>query len=159
VSESPRVRAWRLAGALCGVIVALDQGSKAIVTSSLVPGQTVHVLPDLEITYVHNKGVAFGLAGGAGIGVVLLAVAALVLILATFARDPRHRALWIPVGLLAGGALGNLADRVRMDSVIDFIDLPLWPAFNLADIAIVAGVAGLALLSMKHPDPEGDGSA
>jgi signal peptidase II len=150
--ESPRVRSWRLAGALCGVVVALDQASKAIVQNNLVVGETVHVFPGLEITYVHNKGVAFGLAGGAGIVVILLAVAALVLILATFARDPRRRGLWIPIGLLAGGALGNLADRVRMDSVTDFIDLPLWPAFNLADIAIVAGVAGLAWLLIREAD-------
>jgi signal peptidase II len=152
VTESPRVRAWRLAGALCGVVVAVDQASKAIVQSSLVPGESVDVLPGLQITDVHNTGVAFGLAGGAGIGVILLAVAALVLILATFARDPRRRGLWIPIGLLAGGALGNLADRIRMDSVTDFIDLPLWPAFNLADIAIVAGVVGLALLLMREVD-------
>jgi signal peptidase II len=152
VTESPRVRAWRLAGALCGVVVAVDQASKAIVQSSLVPGESVDVMPGLQITDVHNTGVAFGLAGGAGIGVILLAVAALVLILATFARDPRRRGLWIPIGLLAGGALGNLADRIRMDSVTDFIDLPLWPAFNLADIAIVAGVVGLALLLMREVD-------
>jgi signal peptidase II len=155
VTESPRVRSWRLAGALCGVVVALDQASKAIVTSSLVPGQSVHVLPGLQITDIHNKGVAFGLAGGAGIGVIVLAVAALVLILATFARDPRRRGLWIPIGLLAGGALGNLADRARIDSVTDFIDLPLWPAFNLADIAIVAGVAGLALMFLRESDQPG----
>jgi signal peptidase II len=155
VTESPRVRSWRLAGALCGVVVALDQASKAIVQSSLVPGESIHALPGVEITNVHNKGVAFGLAGGAGIVVILLAVAALVLILATFARDPRRRGLWIPIGLLAGGALGNLADRIRMDSVTDFIDLPLWPAFNLADIAIVAGVAGLALLLIGEVDRPG----
>jgi signal peptidase II len=155
VTESPRVRSWRLAGALCGVVVALDQASKAIVQSSLVPGESVRALPGVEITNVHNKGVAFGLAGGAGIVVILLAVAALVLILATFARDPRRRGLWIPIGLLAGGALGNLADRIRMDSVTDFIDLPLWPAFNLADIAIVAGVAGLALLLIGEVDQPG----
>ena len=155
MTESPRVRSWRLAGALCGVVVALDQASKAIVQSSLVPGESVRALPGVEITNVHNKGVAFGLAGGAGIVVILLAVAALVLILATFARDPRRRGLWIPIGLLAGGALGNLADRIRMDSVTDFIDLPLWPAFNLADIAIVAGVAGLALLLIGEVDQPG----
>jgi signal peptidase II len=136
-------------------VVALDQASKAIVQSSLVPGESVRALPGVEITNVHNKGVAFGLAGGAGIVVILLAVAALVLILATFARDPRRRGLWIPIGLLAGGALGNLADRIRMDSVTDFIDLPLWPAFNLADIAIVAGVAGLALLLIGEVDQPG----
>ena len=58
----------------------------------------------------------------------------------------------MPVGLLAGGAFGNLADRVRIDSVTDFIELPVWPAFNLADVAIVLGVAGLALVFMEEPE-------
>ena len=155
MTESPRVRSWRLAGALCGVVVALDQASKAIVQSSLVPGESVRALPGVEITNVHNKGVAFGLAGGAGIVVILLAVAALVLILATFARDPRRRGLWIPIGLLAGGALGNLADRIRMDSVTDFIDLPLWPAFNLADSCITIGVLSL-LYVLEGPPRHAD---
>jgi len=152
VSESAQARAWRLAGALCGIVVALDQASKAAIEANLVPGETRNVLPGLDLTDVHNKGVAFGLAGGAGIAVILLAVGALVLILATFAREPGRGALWIPVGLLAGGALGNLADRIRADAVTDWIDLPLWPAFNLADIAIVAGVAGLALLFLREGD-------
>jgi signal peptidase II len=60
--------------------------------------------------------------------------------------------MWVAVGLLAGGALGNLADRVRIDSVTDFIELPVWPAFNIADVAIVVGVAGLALVFMEQPD-------
>lgn len=147
-------RAWRLAAALCGGVVALDQGSKAIVESALVPGEQVRVLPGLELTNVHNEGVAFGLAGGGGAGLVAVTVVALALILVIFARNAGRPGLWVPVGLLAGGAFGNLADRVRIDSVTDFIDLSLWPAFNLADIAIVAGVAGLALIYLGEPDDE-----
>jgi signal peptidase II len=75
------------------------------------------------------------------------------LILVLFARNATRPGLWIPIGLIAGGAFGNLADRLRIDSVTDFIDLPLWPSFNLADIAIVIGVAGLALVFMEEPRP------
>jgi signal peptidase II len=147
-----RARAWRLALALCGVIVAVDQGSKAAIQHSLVPGERVSVLPGLHLTDVHNKGVAFGLAGGGGGGLVILTTAALALILIIFARNSTRHGLWVPVGLLAGGAFGNLADRVRIDSVTDWIDLPLWPSFNIADMAIVFGVIGLALVFLEEPE-------
>jgi signal peptidase II len=146
-------RAWRLALALCGVVVALDQASKAVIQSNLVPGERVSAFPGLHLTNIHNKGVAFGLADGGGTGLVLLTMAALALILVLFARNATRPGLWVPVGLIAGGAFGNLADRLRIDSVTDFIDLPLWPSFNLADIAIVIGVAGLALVFMEEPRP------
>jgi signal peptidase II len=151
--EGGGVRAWRLALALCGAVVALDQGTKAAIESALVPAERVAVFPGLHLTDVHNKGVAFGLAGGGGAGLVILTAAALALILVLFARNATRPGIWIPVGLLAGGAFGNLADRVRIDSVTDWIDLPLWPAFNLADVAIVLGVAGLALVFMEEPGP------
>jgi signal peptidase II len=148
--QGPGARAWRLALALCGVVVAADQGSKAAIESSLVPGERVSVLPGLHLTDVHNKGIAFGLAGGGGAGLIVLTMAALALILFLFARNSTRPGIWVAVGLLAGGAFGNLADRVRIDSVTDFIDLPIWPAFNLADVAIVLGVAGLALVFMEE---------
>jgi signal peptidase II len=153
-----RDRAWRLALALCGAVVAVDQGSKAAIESALVPGQRVAVVPGLHLTDVHNKGIAFGLAGGGGTGLVVLTVAALALILVLFARNAARPGLWVPIGLLTGGALGNLADRVRIDSVTDFIDLPAWPAFNLADISIVLGVAGLALVFMEEHVGPHDGA-
>jgi signal peptidase II len=147
-----RARAWRLALALCGVVVALDQGTKAAIQAQLVPGERVAVFPGLHLTDVHNKGVAFGLAGGGGAGLIILTLAALGLILVLFARNASRPGIWVPVGMLAGGAFGNLADRVRIDSVTDFIELPVWPAFNLADVAIVLGVAGLALVFMEEPE-------
>jgi signal peptidase II len=148
-------RAWRLAAVLCGLVVALDQGTKAIAESALVPGEDYEVFPGLDFTNVHNEGIAFGLAGGGGTGLVIVTAVALALILIFFARNAGRPGLWIPVGLLAGGAFGNLADRVRIESVTDFIDLPLWPAFNLADVAIVLGVAGLALIYVGEPEREG----
>jgi signal peptidase II len=150
-----RARAWRLSLALCGLVVAADQASKAAILSSLHPSQRVSVLPGLHLTEVHNKGIAFGLAGGGGAGLALLTLAALALILVLFARNAERPGIWVAVGLLAGGALGNLADRLRADSVTDFIDLPLWPAFNVADMAIVFGVAGLALVFMEEPRRKG----
>jgi signal peptidase II len=152
-----RARAWRLALALCGMVVALDQGTKAIVEHNLVPAQRVSALPGLHFTNVHNKGVAFGLAGGGGGGLIVVTALALALILVLFARSADRPGMWVAVGLLAGGALGNLADRVRIDSVTDFIDLPLWPTFNLADVAIVLGVAGLAFVFMEEPAAERSG--
>jgi Lipoprotein signal peptidase len=146
-----RARAWRLALALCGVVVAVDQGSKAAIQSALVPGERVSVFPGLHLTDIHNRGIAFGLAGGGGALLIVLTLAALGLILVLFARNATRPGLWVPVGLLAGGAFGNLADRVRIDSVTDWIDFPLWPAFNIADVMIILGVAGLAFVFMEEP--------
>ena len=146
----PGARSWRLALALAGVVVAADQASKAVIESELVPGQDVEVLPFLDFTNVHNEGIAFGLAAGGGALLIALTLFALTLIGVLFARNAERPGIWVAMGLLAGGAFGNLADRIRIDSVTDFIELPFWPAFNLADIAIVLGVAGLALVFMEE---------
>lgn len=140
-----KVRAWRFAGALCGLVVVLDQAAKALVERNLVPGEEVAVLGPLELTLSHNNGVAFGLASGGGTRLVLLTVLALVVIGFLFWRDPTRPGMWVAVGLLAGGALGNLADRVRADAVTDYVQIGSWPAFNLADVAVTAGVVVLAL--------------
>jgi signal peptidase II len=145
-----RARAWRLALALCGLVVAIDQGTKAAIEAELAIGERVEVFPGVHLTDVHNEGIAFGLAGGGGTAVIVLVIVAIGLILALFAHNADRRGIWIPIGLLIGGALGNLADRVRIESVTDFIDLPAWPAFNLADVAIVFGVAGLGLVFMEE---------
>jgi signal peptidase II len=143
-------RAWRLAGALCGLVVALDQAAKSVVEANLVPGEHVDLLGPLGLTLVHNRGVAFGLASGGGVALIALVLAALLFVGALFARDPDRAGMWIAVGLLAGGALGNLADRVRADAVTDYIDVLSWPPFNLADVAITLGVAALALSYLRE---------
>jgi signal peptidase II len=127
--------------AACGVVVAMDQGSKALATSLVDRGDRVEVLPFLAFENVRNKGVAFGLGGdisAALIGVTIVLLVGLLVFLAL--RSDGGWLVWLPAALLVGGALGNLADRVRDGAVIDFIDLPLWPTFNLADVAITAGV-------------------
>ena len=84
---------------------------------------------------------------------IALTVAALALILVLFAREPTRPGMWIAVGLLAGGAFGNLADRVRADAVTDFVDIGPWPPFNLADVSITAGVAVLAWAFLRESGP------
>lgn len=125
----------------CGVVVALDQGTKALATSLVSPGDRSEVLPFLAFENVRNKGVAFGLGGDISailIGATIVLLLGLLVFLAS--RNRGGWPIWLPAALLIGGALGNLADRVRDGAVTDFIDLPLWPTFNLADVAIVAGV-------------------
>jgi signal peptidase II len=148
---SSKARAWCLAGALCALVVALDQAAKAIVEAELVPGQQVDVLGPLGLTLSHNSGVAFGLADGGGGALVALTVGALVVVGVLFARHPTRPAMWVAVGLLAGGALGNLADRVREGVVTDYVSVGAWPTFNLADVAITVGVVLLALSYMREP--------
>lgn len=143
-------RAWRFAGALCGLVVVADQAAKALVEHNLTPGQDVEVLGPLELTLTHNTGVAFGLASGGGLRLVLLTALALGIVAYVFSRDPTRPGLWVAAGLLAGGALGNLADRVRVDAVTDYIQVGSWPAFNLADIAVTVGVLVLALSFLRE---------
>lgn len=149
-------RAWLLAGVLAAIVVALDQVAKALVEANLVTGEQVEVLGPLELTLSHNRGVAFGLASGGGAVLILFTVAALALVGVLFARDPARPGMWVAVGLLTGGALGNLADRVIEGAVTDFVDLLAWPPFNLADVAIVAGVILLALLYATQPQGSSD---
>jgi signal peptidase II len=143
-------RAWRFAAALCGLVVAIDQAAKAAIEAHLVPGEQVDVFGPLSLTLVHNRGVAFGLASGGGELLIALTVVALLFVAAVFARDPGRPGMWPAVGLLVGGALGNLADRVRADAVTDYLDVLSWPPFNLADVAITAGVVILALSYLRQ---------
>jgi signal peptidase II len=147
VSASPGSadRAWRLAGALCGLVVALDQACKGLVEANLYPGERVDVLGPISLHLVHNRGIAFGLGGDGGGVLVAFAIISLVFIGWLFSRDTGRPGMWVAIGLLSGGALGNLADRVREGAVTDYVDILSWPAFNLADLAITAGVVLLAL--------------
>jgi signal peptidase II len=153
VSES--ARGWLRAIALGVAVLACDQITKAIAASALDPGEHVSIGLGFQLTDVRNRGIAFGLlSDGQGL-VIAVTAAALALILVYFARNPARPGLWVGVGLLLGGALGNLADRVRADEVTDFIDPPLWPAFNVADIAITVGILVIILVHrpMKESDP------
>ncbi len=126
-----------------GLTVLADQATKAIAVASLERGEEVNVFLGLDMTYVRNEGVAFGALSGGGAVLVTAIVIALGALVLYFALSSTVPLLWLPVGLILGGALGNLADRAREGAVIDFIDPIAWPAFNLADTAIVIGVLGL----------------
>ncbi|HWA52832.1 MAG TPA: signal peptidase II [Solirubrobacterales bacterium] len=144
-------RAWRLAGALCALVVVLDQAAKALIERNLSVGESVKVIGPLDLTLSHNSGVAFGLASGGGTRLVLVTVLALGVVGYLFSRDPARPGMWIATGLLAGGALGNLADRIRADAVTDYIAIGGWPAFNLADVAVTVGVLLLAFSYVQEP--------
>lgn len=142
----PAARAWCLAGSLAGLVLIADQATKAVAEDRIATGEQIDVFGPLGLTLTHNEGVAFGIAGGAGAPLVVFTLVALGVVAYVFSRAPTRRGTWVAVGLLAGGALGNLADRVRADAVTDFVDLPPWPPFNLADVAITFGVGLLVLL-------------
>jgi signal peptidase II len=137
--------------ATAGVVVAVDQATKQLAISRIERGDQVDVFLGLELTNARNTGVAFGAFEGGGAVVAILIGLSLVLLLGYFALNRDKPWLWLPVGMLLGGALGNLADRARIGGVIDFIDPVFWPAFNLADSCIVVGV--LALLYVVEGRP------
>jgi signal peptidase II len=137
--------------ATAGVVVVVDQASKQLAISRIERGDQVDVFFGLELTNARNTGVAFGAFEGGGALVAILIGLSLALLVGYFALHRDKPWLWLPVGMLLGGALGNLADRARIGGVIDFIDPVFWPAFNLADSCIVVGV--LALLYVVEGRP------
>jgi len=142
--------------AIASVIVVVDQIVKLIALDRLAPGIPVDVVPGLiALTLVRNRGLAFGLLAGIPAGwrwvVGLLSLVALIVLLRVALRV-LPRGGWreqTAIGLIFGGAVGNLIDRTRFGSVVDFVDVYFrgwhWPAFNVADSAITVGVALLAL--------------
>jgi signal peptidase II len=143
------------AAALTIAVVAADQASKALVRANVDLGARDAVFPGLEIVHSRNSGVAFGLFSGGGIVLVIIGIASVVALLAFFATHSRRPLVWLPTGLLLGAAAGNLIDRLRHGFVTDFIDLPLWPAFNLADSCITVGVLSL-LYVLEGPPRHAD---
>lgn len=140
------MRPWLIAG----LTLACDQLTKWAVGAAFVPHQSLPILPGiLHLTYVHNTGAAFSLFRGQ--------VAALIVVSGLVAgwigwellRHPRHTGLPLnSLGLILGGAIGNLIDRLRFGYVEDFIDLRVWPVFNVADSAITVGVTLLIWKSL-----------
>jgi signal peptidase II len=137
--------------ATAGLFVALDQATKQLVDGRIARGDEVDVVPGLALTNTRNTGVAFGALEGGGLIVAILIGLSLSLLIGYFAVNRDQPWLWLPVGMLLGGALGNLADRAREGAVIDFIDPVAWPAFNVADTCIVVGVAALLWVVEGRP--------
>ena len=149
---------------IAAVVVILDQITKLIVLQRLAPGLPIVLIDGfLAFTLVMNTGLAFGLLAGIPAGwrwlVGLLSLVALVVLLRVALRilpsgGWREQAA---IGLIFGGAIGNLIDRTRFGAVVDFVDVYVrdwhWPAFNVADSAITVGVAALALGVMFERTP------
>jgi signal peptidase II len=137
---------WRRFVLLAGIVLVADQVAKAIVRGSMAPGETHEIFPGFALSRVTNEGIAFGLFPGRQSVVAVLTVVALsaiALTLAGFAH--RHPMVSAGGGLLVGGSVGNLVDRLMHDGVTDYLDPAHWPAFNLADVGIVVGAALIVL--------------
>jgi signal peptidase II len=140
---------WLALVAIALAAVAADQLTKHIVASQLQLADGVHVVGPLWIRHVQNSGIAFGLFAQATAVVIVLTGVAIAWMLFYFARSgARHPVLPVALGLVIGGSMSNLVDRVRLGYVTDFIDLRWWPSFNLADSFIVIGVLVLLVALM-----------
>ena len=128
------------AAVVFAVVVGLDQLTKHTLGTWIRPGQVRHVIPGLKLVYERNTGVAFSFLAGTGALVYVVTGVALVALVSFMLMRPGRGLLWLPTGMLVGGAVGNLIDRVARGAVIDFIKLPHWPAFNVADMSITFGV-------------------
>jgi signal peptidase II len=146
---SAPAKGWLRAVLVLAAVLIADQVSKALVRAHLAIGDENAVFPGLTLVHVRNRGVAFSaLEGRTGIVTAVIALAVLALV-AWFARHAARPLVWLPVGLLAGGAAGNILDRARHGAVTDFLKLPAWPAFNVADISITFGVVVLLYVTER----------
>lgn len=143
---------WVELGVVAVAAVVADQLTKRLVAGELALGDAVDIVGPVSIHHVRNSGIAFGLFADATTIVTVLTAIAVAGMFWFFARSGRrHPLLPVALGLLLGGSLSNLVDRIRLGYVTDFIDFDYWPAFNLADTFIVAGVA-LLFVSLVAAD-------
>ena len=140
---SVRTAAIARAALVAVVVLALDQITKHTIASGIAAGEVKKFLPGVTLVHVRNTGVAFSVFSGGGTLVLVFTLVALALLVGYFAMHPDRPWLWIPTGMLVGGAIGNLIDRIADGAVTDFIKLPHWPAFNVADMSITFGVLAL----------------
>jgi signal peptidase II len=124
-------------------VVVADQVAKAIVRGEISRFEEHDLVLGIKLINTRNTGVAFSMFSGGGPLVVVIAFIALGALVAFFLTHLHRRLVWLPTGLLLGGAAGNLIDRIRGGGVTDFIKFPHWPAFNVADIAVTLGVISL----------------
>jgi signal peptidase II len=135
-----RAAVWARVGLVLALVVFIDQVTKALVRNGIEVGDEDSILPAVTLVHVRNTGVAFGAFSGGGIIVVVLVAAALAALLYYFVTHIDKPLIWLPTGMLLGGSIGNIIDRVRAGAVTDFVKLPAWPAFNVGDISITFGV-------------------
>ncbi|MBO9534498.1 MAG: signal peptidase II [Solirubrobacteraceae bacterium] len=142
-------------GIVIGVaaVVAVDQAVKALVRADVAQGSVRELLPGIDLVHTKNTGVSFGFLADAPAWVVgLTSTAALVIVVALLARVAPGKPGRVAAALIAGGALGNLIDRIALGSVTDFLDLPLLPPCNIADVAITFGALTMAVAILLTPD-------
>lgn len=144
-----------------GIVVLADQASKWLAVREIGPGATDHRIELLgrwvAFEYLENTGAAFGILDGQGSLLTIVAgVVVAVLLGYHFRSGGSSPLIAVSIGLLVGGALGNVIDRVRLGYVVDFIAVGIWPKFNLADSAVTIGVALLGWAMLREPEPGGD---
>jgi signal peptidase II len=143
--------AWGRVALVAAGVVALDQATKAIVRATIDQGDREAVFPGVEIVHTRNTGVAFGALSGGGAVVTVVIALALAALIGYFATHVRRPLVWLPTGMLLGGAIGNVIDRVRSGGVTDFVQIPLgFPPFNVADMSITFGVLVLLYVLEQH---------
>ncbi len=140
-----------VAAATAAGVVALDQLTKALVRDGLVLGERRDLILGVDLVHVRNSGIAFGFLEDGGALLIVGAVVALAALVAFFATHAGRPLVWLPTGLLLGGAIGNLIDRADKGSVTDCNKFPHAPACNVADPAITFGV--IALISTLEGPP------
>lgn len=146
----PRLLA--LAGGIAVLVLVCDQATKTLAVRALADGP-VHVWWTLRLALSFNSGIAFSLGPGLTPWITV-AAAVLVVVLLGFTRRVTSPVMAVALGLVLGGALGNLADRLFRShggAVIDFIDVQWWPVFNVADIAVTVGAVMLVLSGLREP--------
>ena len=146
MSPATAARAWARGGVVLACVLVADQVVKALVVSALQRGEERDLVLGIKLVNTRNTGVAFGQLHDAGAIVAVVIAIAIGALLAYFARNAHVPLVWLPTGMLLGGALGNIVDRIREGAVIDYLKLPHWPAFNVADASITIGVVVLLVV-------------
>src|SRR3990170_4942117 len=143
---------------VAAAVIALDQASKYLVRANLSPGESFPEEGLLRITNVSNTGAAFGIFQGQTFFLIAATFVGLGTIALYYLYPPmEHAVVRLALGLQLGGAIGNLADRIRVGRVTDFIDFRFWPAFNVADSSIVIGVSVIVAFFLLREAPSMDG--
>jgi len=126
-------------------IIIVDQWTKYYIEDTMTLGMSIPIVPNIfHITYILNPGAAFGILEHQTELLIFIALIMIAALIYFYNRIPRTlKLLHFGLGLLAGGSLGNVIDRVRTGYVVDFFDFRIWPVFNIADIAIVCGVSAI----------------
>jgi signal peptidase II len=150
---------WVALLTVAGSAFLADQLTKQVVSRTLAVGESTDIAGPFSLHHVQNSGIAFGLFSSRTTVVIAITALAVAWMIWFFARSGRrHPVLPVALGLVLGGSLANLSDRVRLGHVTDFLDLEAWPAFNLADMFIVVGVAvlfGALVLGDRPRRPHG----